>query len=299
VRLRLAAGAIATVLLGGCGGGGSNDTAARRQAVTLYVNRVNVIERQMRVPLLEMAKAFRGFSTRPAKLAQVRPRLVRGEQTLRTLDRRLSSLDTPPDAVVLQSLVLQLVGSEVDLAHEVNQLAVFLPRFTVALRPLGPASAKLSAALAAAHVTPPKLVKPTAKELKAARASYTRALARAAKQQAAALDAYARTASDVARSLRTLDPSPAMAPALGTEIATLARIRSSATALAAALGSGKQADVARLNRAFAEASRSGNSLSAQRAEIAAVKAYDARVRGVGRLALRVERERARLQQSLK
>lgn len=299
MRLRLAAGALATVLLGGCGGGGSNDAAARRQAVTLYVNRVNVVERQMRVPLLDMAKAFRGFSTRPAKLAQVRPRLVRGEQTLRTLDRRLAALDTPPDAAVLQSLVLQLVSSEVDLAHEVNRLAVFLPRFTVALRPLAPASARLSAALAAARVKPPKLVKPTVKELRVARASYARAVARATKQQAAALDTYAQTASDVARRLRALDAPPAMAPALATEIATLARIRSSALALAAVLGSGKQAEVNRLNRAFAEASRSGNSLSAQRAEIAAVKAYDARVRGIGRLALRVARERARLEQSLK
>ncbi len=297
MRVRLAAAALATVLLAGCGGG-SNDSAARRQAVTLYVNRVNATERQMRVPLLEMAKAYRGFSTRPAKLAQVRPRLVKAERTLRALDRKLGSLDTPPDAALLQSLLLQLVGAEVDLAREVNQLAVFLPRFTVALRPFAPANAKLSAALAAARVTPPKLVRPTAKELKAARAAYTRALARASAQQAAALEGYAQSASDVAARLRALDPPPAMAPALETEIATLARIDSSAVALAAALRHGKQADVNRLNRAFAEASRSGNSLSAQRAEIAAVKAYDARVRAIGKLALRVDRERAQLQRAL-
>jgi len=297
VRLGLAAAALATVLLAGCGGG-SNDAAARRQAVTLYVNRVNATERQMRVPLLEMAKAYRGFSTRPAKLALARPRLLKAERTLRALDRRLGTADTPPDAAVLNSLLLQLVGAEVGLAHEVNQLAAFLPRFTAALRPFAPANAKLSAALTAAHVTPPKLVRPTAKQVKVARAAYKSALARAAAQQAAALDAYARSASDVAARLRALDPPPAMAPALETEVATLGRIDRSAVALAAALRQGKQADVTRLNRAFAEASRSGNSLSAQRAEIAAVKAYDARVRAIGALALRVDRERARLQRAL-
>jgi hypothetical protein len=89
-----------------------------------------------------------------------------------------------------------------------------------------------------------------------------------------------------------------MAPALATELATLARINRSAIALAAALGHGNKADITSLNKAFGEASRSGGSLSAQRAEIAAVKAYDARVRAIGKLALRVDRERARLQRTL-
>jgi len=298
VRLGLVAAGLAAVALAGCGGHG-NDSAARREAAMLYVNRVNATERQMRVPLLEMAKTYRSFSTRPAKLTTSRPKLVRAERTLRVLRAKLAAIDTPPDAAVLETLLLHLVDAEIDLAHQVNQLSVFLPRFTSALTPFAPANAKLSTALAAAHVTAPKLVKPTPKQVKAARASYTRALARAAATQAAALEAYARSAAGVATRLRTLDPPPAMAPALETETATLTRIHDGALALAAALRHGKQADVTRLNRAFAEASRSGDSLTAQRAEIAAVKAYDDRVRAIGRIALRVDQERARLQLALK
>ena len=188
LRLAACAGALVVVLLAaGCGGDGAKK-AQRRQAVTHYIDSVNIVERLLRAPLLQVEKTYRGFSGR--NLGKVSPAgFVQAEGTLRKLRTQLAQLDAPPDALVLRQRLLRLLDAERELAHELTLLAVFLPRFSSALSPLAHADAQLKTALAAVTVPKPKSV-PTA-QLAAAKAAYKRAVAAAAAAQAAALETYA------------------------------------------------------------------------------------------------------------
>jgi hypothetical protein len=194
--------------------------------------------------------------------------------------------------------MLQLMSAEVGLSHEVVQLAVFLPAFDDALRPLGPASARLGQALAHAKAPAPRLVRGTKKQIAAARAKYAAAVRRAEREQADAIDEYANEIRVVLRNLRKLHPPPAMKPTFASERVTLARVRATGGALATALRLGQRKRVASLDVRYRTAAQSGASLAAQRAEIAAVKSYDRRVRAVVSMALRVQRELARLDRTL-
>jgi hypothetical protein len=290
---RAAVAALAVALLcAGCGGSKSH----RRADVSAYVQRVNRIELVMRSELVDVEKAYRHFST--ATLQRSRPRLVRAENTLRTLDQRLENVDPPRDARRLHRLMLQLVSAEVGLSHEVVQLAVFLPAFDDALRPLGPASVQLGQALAHAKAPAPRLVRGTKKQIAAARAKYAAAVRRAERAQADAIEQYANEIRVVQGNLSKLHPPPAVKPTFASERVTLARVRATGGALAKALRLGQSKRVATLDLRYRAAAQSGASLAAQRAEIAAVKSYDRRVRAVASMALRVQRELVRLDRTL-
>jgi hypothetical protein len=60
----------------------------------------------------------------------------------------LAAVKTPPAAVRLRSVLLQIVGGEAALTREFARLVDFLPRFSAALRPLAPATTQLELALA-------------------------------------------------------------------------------------------------------------------------------------------------------
>ena len=107
-----------------------------------------------------------------------------------------------------------------------------------------------------------------------------------------------REIAKVQARLRGLRPPPSMAPAYRTQLTTLTRVRATGAALVAALRKKQFARVAVLDRSFQTAATTSTSLASQRAQIAAVKAYNARVQAVSKLALRVDAERGRLQKSL-
>ena len=287
---------VLALLLVAAGCGGSSPTKARRKAVTEYIQRVNVVEQQLRYPLLKIERTYRKFGAHSASLSRSVPQFAAAEATLHTLETRLALIDPPPDARKLRRALLALVGAQVELARELTTLAHFLPAFGVALKPLAPADAQLKKSLAVVKVPTPKPVKRS--KLKAARAAYVRAVAAAAAGQAAALDVYMHAVAQVQERLRGLRPPPAMAPAYRTQLATLARVRATGTALISALEQKQFKRVAKLDRSFQQAATTSTSVSAQEAQIAAVKAYNARVQAVGTLAARVDAERARLQKRL-
>jgi len=296
VRLGLGV-AVLALLLVAAGCGGSSSQTVRRKAVTQYIQRVNVVEQQLRYPLLKIEQTYRSFGAHPATLRRSAPKFATAEATLHILETRLALIDAPPDARKLRRLLLGLIGAQVELAHELTTLAHFLPAFGAVLRPLAPADAQLKKALAKVKVPTPKPVKRS--KLKAARAAYVRAVAAAAAAgQAAALGEYLRVVASVQEGLRGLRPPPAMAPAYRTQRATLARVRATGVALVTALEKKQFKRVATLDRSFQQAATTSTSLSAQQAQIAAVKAYNGRVRAVGTLAARVDAERARLQKTL-
>lgn len=263
--------------------------------MTQYINGVNVVERDLRAPLLQIESTYRSFSAHGALQSAV-PRFARAETTLHTLHARLAKIDAPPDAQQLRGRLLRFVDAEAELAHELTLLAAFLPRFSTVLQPLAPADKQLQKALAAVPVPKPTSV-PKA-QLKAARAAYQSAVAAAAADQAAALETYVGEIEKVQDGLRRLHPPPAMAPAYRTQLLTLTRVAGTGKALVTALRAKKYAQVAMLDRQFQKAATTSTSLSAQREQIAAVKAYNARVRAVDALAVGVDNERVRLQKTL-
>ncbi|HEY5059581.1 MAG TPA: hypothetical protein VII51_11255 [Gaiellaceae bacterium] len=69
--------------------------------VAAYIDSVDTVEQQMRVPLTRLLIAYRGFSAKPTS-PQTEKKLAETEQTLRTLQRRLAALPAPPAAAKLR-----------------------------------------------------------------------------------------------------------------------------------------------------------------------------------------------------
>jgi hypothetical protein len=268
VPLRIALAAVAVVLLvAACGGSG-----AQRRAVSTYIQQVDNVQLGLKAPLLSVQKAYRDFGRKNGPtLAQVEPRLARAEVTIRRVGTRLKALHPPPDAQKLQTLLVRLVTQEAEVAHEVVLLAQFSPRFSAALRPLAPASLTLRASFKAA---------------------------KKAKEQADALDAYAAALAGVLDKLRSITAPPAFLPTLESQRTTLARVRTSAIALATGLRKNQRAALPTLIQRFTNAGLASQTLAAQRARIAAIKAYNGRIADLAALARQIDNERARLDAKL-
>lgn len=258
---------LAAVLAGGCGGG-----SGRREDVASYVESVNSIELSMRQPFVALAQATREFSLNDAELRRERPRLAKSELAIQTLDRRLRKLDPPSDAQPLHKRLLQLVAAEAALTRELRQTAVYLPELQTAVQPLTPAGRNLRRALASA---------------------------KNGQQQATALDEYRTVLGRTMAALRALDPPPLLSGVHRSQYQTLQRVDSSAAALGAALRRKDAAALPKLIHNFQQASLSGDSITAQRARIAGIRGYNARVKQLRKLGRDVQRERDRLQKTLK
>ncbi|HET7044500.1 MAG TPA: hypothetical protein VFI37_06585 [Gaiellaceae bacterium] len=255
-------------LLGGCGGGGGNGD---RDAVTAYLRHVNAVEMSMQAPLAAVTATNRSFSMDSAKLAKLQPKLDRSRRTLRTLRTRLTALEPPARARPLHAMLLRLVDREESLAAELAAVPVFLPRYRRALTPLAGATGRLRPALRAGA---------------------------GASSEAAALDRYAAELGVVVDRLKPLEPPPLLAAALRTQVRTLTRVRAAAAALADGLRDPASRDLTVLVGRLDTALRSGGDVSAQKAQIAALRAYDRRAGSLGKLERQVEIERRRLERSL-
>jgi hypothetical protein len=266
VVLRLALAAVGIVLLASACGGDARKQ--QREDLTTYITKVNRTQIQMRKPLLQVEKAYRDFGKKNGpSLTKLEPRLQQSAATMHMLDRKLRALHPPADAKRLHVLILQLVAEEGRIADEVLELAQFAPRFAVALQPLAPASTALRASF---------------KNAKTARA------------QADALDAYAVALDGVLEHLRPLKAPPAFAPTLSSQRDTIAGVRASAAALSKGLRQNRRAALPTLIQRFTNAGIANQQLAAQKARIAAIKAYNKRVDSIVLLAHKVDRERLRL-----
>jgi hypothetical protein len=266
--LRLLPVALASLFLGGCGGG-------THAALTNYLKRVQTVEAGMAGQLQQVTIANQTFA-RAKEDPQLSRQLGSSERTLRTLRQRLAKVTAPPQARQLRALLLRLVDGEIELAHEVRQLSAFVPRYRVALRPLQPASAALQKQLSAS----------------AKGAAATKALNAA---KADELTAYVGKVGSVIETMHPLDPPPVWQPTYRQQLSSLSRLRSSALALASAVRANNAQAIPSLLQRFDAAAISNQTIAAQKREIAAVKAYNGRIEGLVRLARSVETERRRLE----
>lgn len=269
-----------------------------RGAVAQYIDRVNAIQRRTSFSLTQVPAAYRDFSARgatPRTLAE----LSAAEHALRTLDRRLTALPAPADAVKLREMLLRLVRREALIAHESTGLARFLPAFRRLSAITTAADRQLGHDLSAAAPPGQKKIRGTPAEIEQARAAYAVVAARAARAQAAAVETFDRTLKQVVEAMRLLRPPAVMAPLARATLRTLEATAAAGGRLAAELRQQNRSHVAQLSRALSEAARLSQGVLAQRSEIAAVKAYNVRVRGVARAETRIQAEIARLQRDVR
>jgi hypothetical protein len=267
VVVRLTAVALVlSFLAAGCGG------PSRRTVVAQYIDSVNAVEAKLAVPLLTVSRANRDFARGKATTASVVAKLDGSERTIHALARRLAALETPPEAKRLRAMLLGLVAHEVALIREVKELAVFVPLYQHALRPLPPADVALKHELAAKKAT--------------------------VNAKAASLEAFGRRAASVEADLRALDPPPASRPAWSRQISTLGGIEADARALAAALRHKRAKVIPVLVHRFDVAASGTRTLSSQRASIAAIHAYNRRIKALNALGTKIGLEETRLNRTI-
>ena len=293
--LVLAPAAVAVaVAVGLVVGGVFNHHSPSQTAVARYITSVDTVEQQMRVPLTSLLAAYRSFSKNATSPRTVK-KLAAAEKTLRTLQRRLSALEAPPAATQLRALVLRLVGAEVAATHEVDEIARFLPPFAAAGAASKRAAAALARGVAAAKPPTPHAIRGSAAQITQAKAAYDAAVAKSALAQAASVDAYDAALAAVVQRLRPLHPPAMLAPAYGAQVRTFEATRAAGAALARELRTKNRTRAPLLSRRLAQAERIAAGVTAQRAEIAAIKAYNARVQAISGLQTDIQHELSRIQ----
>lgn len=262
--------AIAVVFVAaGCGG------QSQHGQVMSYLKLVNDTEGKLAPAMKAVSTANEAYAKHQAG-ATVDAGLVKAGRTLQQERRQLAAIPAPKAAEHLRALLLELLDREISLTGELHGLSIFVPRFDGELHPLVGADAALKRELGR-----------SAKGVAAAKALDS--------DKAKALESYAAVIDSVVAGLRKLQPPAVWRPAYTSQLSALEELRTTGTALAHAITGGRPAVVPSLLRRFDAASLAGQSLASQRAQIAAVLAYDSRVRSVETIARRIEAERNRLQ----
>ena len=174
-------------------------------------------------------------------------------------------------------------------------MARFLPPFAAAAAGSKRAAAALARGVAAAKAPAQSSVRGTPAQIAQAKAAYLAAVAKAARAQAAAVDAYDAALAVVLERLRALHPPPMLAPAYAAQVRTYEATRAAGAALARELRTATRTRAPLLSRRLAQAERLAGSVAAQQAEIAAIKAYNARVQAISVLQTDIQRELTRIQ----
>lgn len=275
---------------------GRSPASPKHKAVAAYIKAVDQIQQQMQAQLTDTVKAYRAFSNGGAPSKSLTPQLLQAEKTLQRLRRRIVALPAPAPAKRLRALLVQLTDSEVSTAHEIGRLSAYAPQYSAVLKQAKTVGAELSHQLGAVKPPTAHKIRGTKQQVQKAQAAFTAAATAAASAQADAIDAYVAKIAVLSARLRKLRPPPVMTPSYRTELQTLAASRRSGLALALELRKANRSQVAVLGRKFTLAARLAGSVSAQKAQIAAIKAYNVRARAIGTLQGKIQQELAKLQQ---
>ena len=252
----------ALLLLSGCG-------SSKHAATTRYVKQVNAVMADMRAELGTVAAVNGRFSSH-ANLRLLAPQLARSERTLATFAARLAALHPPPEAKPVAATLARYVALSRSLVDELHQFAVFIPGFGAAIKQADRAAAAFRRA---AHTvkTPPAEV--------------------------TVVSTYAAGLEAPLSALRRLAPPDVLRPTYDSEVHVLLATRATALELAAALGARKTITARALVVQLSRDAAGNGSIATQRAEIAAVRAYDAKVADIYRLERRAQQQLVRLRTS--
>jgi hypothetical protein len=270
----------------GCG----SQQPSQRPATARYIKQVGRVETALAVPLAAVTQAGVDFAQAQSGHATVLGRLAAGSAPstllqawgqIESLRRELADIPAPPAVTRLRSLLLELIDLQARTTREMALLVAFVPRFALTLRPLGSATQRLELALSQ-------------------RSAYgAAAVAAAYAAKAAALRDFQASVDAVANRLRRLRPPAVSKPGYRAQLAALTGMSTDAGKLASSLANGPQGNVGRLLSSFDHAALSTQSEGVQKAQIAAVRAYDAQSDEMAAVSAAIDRERVRLVDTLR
>jgi hypothetical protein len=250
---------------------------------------VGAIEAKLSSPVAAVSHAGAQFAaagrkSAPLTKAQLNAQelaLARSQAQIEVQGRTLRTLQVPPAARQLHSMLLRFTAGEAALTHQLALMVAFLPRFNVELTPLGPAATRLAAVLGTRQ------------------AAGAAAVAAVFAGKARALREFAATTRHTVSRLLLLAPPPVLRPQYEAQLGSLRGMGASAQRLADALAGGAPTNVAPLLLAFDRAAAATHTAAARRAQTAAVRAYDGRITRLAALAQAIARERLRLADTLR
>jgi hypothetical protein len=275
---------LALAVVSGCG----SNHVSQRPAAARYIRAVDGVETQLKAPLAAVTRAGSQLAASPrhatllGNLAQAsnQQALISSERQIRRLESTLRELPCPPAARHLRSLVLGLTAGEADLTHQLHLLSQFLPRFSAVLTPLGPSALSLERVLSL-------------------RSAYgTAAVAALYATKARALRSFQATTERVAGRLQRLHPPRVSAPEYRAELTSLRGMSTSSGRLAMALAGGAPGNVSSMLSAFDRAAAATHTPAVARAQIRAIKAYNASTARLSGLSQAIASERLRLSNTL-
>lgn len=272
----------------------SSNESRQRRAVSNYIDAVNKLQNQMNTQLTRVSFAYRDLSPTSPRRKRAPAELAAAAVTLTKLQRQLAATPAPAEASKLRSLLLQLIGRESALTTEVRQLAVFTPRFTVVVDRLRTLSARFDHAMKQIPQPAAPSTHGTKAQVDAAVRAYRAQQDAVSAAQASAIDEYIGSLRSLLRTLHTLKPPAVVAPAFTAETHSLHDVVTTGAALSAELRSTQQLLLAKRIRAFMVAGRETASIAVQRAQIAAIKAFNRRSHAVGDAQTAVQDELRRL-----
>lgn len=275
---RLALALLAVLVLAGCG----QQSSPARMSLARYVTQVNHVETALATPVATITHVSADASRRGhgtltgAETRRLVTQLSAAVAQIRAQEARLQGLRAPPAATHLRALLLRYTGQEAALTHQLGLLIAFLPRFGTVVAPVGPDLARLERALGVHS------------------AAGTSAVAAVYAAKATALRAFRAQAQGIIDRLRGLTPPAVSVPTYRAQISALRGMATSAGRLASALAGGAPGNVTPLLVQFERAALATRTRSVQRAQIAAIHAYDHQTAQLTRLAEDISRERLRL-----
>ena len=266
----------------------------QRKAVAAYIDTVNLIQNQMHIQLTKVSLAYRDLAAGSLRRKDAPAELGAAAATLTRLDRRLIATPAPPQAAKLRSLLIKLIAQQAALTREVQQLAIFTPRFSLFVKRLRSISARFNSAMGAVAQPKRTAVHGTRAQVAAAQRAYQAQQDAAAAAQATAIDAYVGGIGGLLKQLDTMTAPAVVAPTFDAEARSLHDITVTGAQLSAELRTPHRVHLNERIRAFTLAGREAGNVAAQRAQIAAVRAYNHRAHAVGTTSSAVQNELVRL-----
>lgn len=249
------------------------------------MTKANALERRLQAPLQVVTQSVNGAalpqSGGASALARGRARsLIAAWRKITALRASLAGLRAPAAALQLRALLLEIADRQAALTLQSARFVRFVPEFTAALRPIGPATARLTSVLRTNQGSGAGVA-----------ALYA--------QKSQALRTFRFTTQQIGSGLQRLTPPTMLLPEYRTELSALRAMGSAAGRLADALAAGQTTKISSLVSAFDSAAAATGARSSQLAQRAAIRAYDRRIAQLTQLELAAARERLRLANTLR
>ncbi|HEV8251464.1 MAG TPA: hypothetical protein VGQ15_15945 [Gaiellaceae bacterium] len=258
--MRRAVLVVVAVALVAAGCRGDDD---RRNAVESYIESVNRVQAKLRPAFRDAQDAIRTFASGRVT-ERTAERLRGGSATMRATRASLALIEPPPEARRLHADLLRLVDLQSGLALELSLAADYVTRLGPATRPAQEAAASLGRSLRSAKT---------------------------GKEQVTALHEFAAAVGGSLARVDALAPPPAMLPWHENQRARLAKSRRDALALASGIEKQDAPAVEEALKAFT--SRPSETVS-RKAQTAAIRTFNDRLREQERLLAKIAREQLAL-----